>query len=390
METIYQSLIEGRWADAQSELKTFVRGRFGLEVATVEFQNSAVSLNSFKGVMITAQGGRYFFKTHIEKAGEVDEYAGVQLLESAGYPVLVPLFVSSERGKELLIYPLIEDPSVFDLVVALRESRSCVEVEALKKAQETLDQKLLELYKKNFDPNPPPHFPAIQQLFYRRLSGERFEQFYRGRSRRLGNRHVAFEELECANWIVNGKSYGQMCDWLATARRLLALEKALPFTIIGHGDAHNGNLFYNSEGGLRYFDPAFAGRHDPFLDLAKPLFHNTFARWMYFPAEVEKTVHLDVHWKAGQLFIDHDFQPNDVERLFLNSKMKHVIHPLVAWLSEQGVLPSDWCERLRASLLCCPLLTVNLFDEQKYSPAMSALGFAMVAQMAYFDFNSYS
>lgn len=387
MELIYQFLINGRLEEAARELKTFVRGRFGFDVENVEFQNSAVSLNSFKGVFTTEHGERYFFKTHIEKAGEVHEYAGAQLLDSAGYPIIVPSFVSNERGKELLIYPLIEDPSVFDLVVALREGRSSVEVGALKRAQETLDQTLFELYKKSFDPNPPPDFPAVQQLFYRRLNGERFESFYRGRSRRLGDRNVAFEELERAEWVINGKPCGRMHDWLKAARRLLAPEATFPFTIIGHGDAHNGNLFYGPQG-LRYFDPAFAGRHDPFLDLTKPIFHNTFARWMYFPDEVEKSTFVKVRWESGVLFIDHDFQPNEVEGLFLQSKMAHVLEPLIPWLAEQGVFPSDWPERLRASLLCCPLFTVNLFDEEKYSPAMSALGFAMVAQMANFNFDS--
>jgi hypothetical protein len=221
------------------------------------------------------------------------------------------------------------------------------------------------------------------------LNGERFASFYRGRSRRLGDRNVAFEELEQAEWVVNGKSCGRMGDWLEAGRRLLAPENTLPFTIIGHGDAHNGNLFYGPQG-LRYFDPAFAGRHDPFLDLTKPIFHNTFARWMYFSEDVEKSTDVRVRWESNTFFVDHDFQPNGVELLFLNSKLSHVLEPLVVWLGEQGLLPLDWQERMRASLLCCPLLTVNLFDEQKYSPAMSALGFSMVVQMANFPFNAYS
>ena len=68
---------------------------------------------------------------------------------------------------------------------------------------------------------------------------------------------------------------------IARAKFLLEPAQSGP-AVVGHGDAHNGNLFLR-EAGMVYFDPAFAGRHDPLLDLVKPLYHNVHAMWMYFP-----------------------------------------------------------------------------------------------------------
>ena len=65
-------------------------------------------------------------------------------------------------------------------------------------------------------------------------------------------------------------------------------------TVIGHGDAHFGNVFLEEQTHYRYFDPAFAGRHAPILDIVKPFFHNVFAMWMYFPQEIERDLHISV------------------------------------------------------------------------------------------------
>jgi len=381
MERIYQNLVQGFDCVASQQLTDFLMTRFGLMGEELEFQNSEVSLNSFKGVFV-AEGQRYFFKTHIELGGEVSEYAGAELLGEAGYPVVTPVFVSNEQGRELLVYLFVEAPSLFELV---REGRVSDEV---RRAQTQLDRMLFEIYKKTFQMEESPQFPEVQQLFYRRLAGGRFAEFYQGKTRELGGRMVSFEELEVMELVVNGVSCGVLGEWLARARDCLSSQAMLPFTVVGHGDAHNGNLFYEKEG-LRYFDPAYAGRMDPFLDLAKPLFHNTWARWMYFPEKVEATFDVAVRWGEGRILIDHTAFPDEVEQFFFDSKMREVVGPLLDFLREKDCLPFDWQDRLRSALLCCPLLTVNLFDESRYSSAMASLGLARVAEMATFDFNPY-
>jgi hypothetical protein len=391
MEAIYRLLLAGDESRAAAGLRQFLTDGFGLAVETLEFQQSAVSLNSFKGVFEVEDGTRYFFKTHIEEEGEVQEYAGAQLLVEAGYPMISPAFVSQEKGRELLVYPYIEDRSLFDWVKLINEGEANDKVDAIVRAQEALDRRLFEIYRETLRLEAP-EYPDVQQLFYRRLESSRYDNFYRGQSREFAGQNRSFEALLAARWIVNGVDRGGMSEWLASARRLLAPESMLPFSVVGHGDAHNGNVFFGEDelgdARLRYFDPAYAGRMDPFLDLSKPIFHNTCARWMYFPEWVERDFTIDVSMSDGVVRVDMDFEPSDIERSFFNSKVKNVLAPMLRLLRERGILPADWEDRLRASLLCCPLLTMNLFDESKYSPSISALGFAVVAEMANFDFKS--
>jgi len=387
MDQIYTLLQQNREQEAKEALVEFLRTQFPLNPKNLRFLQSAVSLNSFKGEF-ESEGKRYFFKTHIEVAGEIREYAGAKMLEEAGYPMIVPAYVCVDRGRELLVYPFITDASVFDLVAGETfQKKKEVDFGAFFQAQNKFDQQIFKAYQRSFQRKEKSVFPAVQQLFYLRLNGARFQDFYQGKSREFSGKVVDFDSLARSRWIVNGKDCGRLGEAIEQAKRLLAPEAQLPFTVVGHGDAHNGNVFYG-EKGLRLFDPAYAGRMDPFLDLTKPLFHNVFARWMYFPQEVETRIKVDFKIREGVVEITHNYELDEWERLFLTSKMENVLKPLVAWLRAQGDLPTDWEDRLRSSLLCCPLLTVNLFDVKKYSPAMAMLGFARVMEMATFNFNN--
>lgn len=384
MEQIYILLQQNREPEAKEALVEFLRMQFSLNPENLCFLQSAVSLNSFKGEF-ESDGKRYFFKTHIEAAGEIREYAGAKMLEEAGYPMIVPAYACVDRGRELLVYPFITEASIFELVAeAALQGKRKIDFETFSRAQNKFDQQVFEVYQRSFRRNENLIFPSVQQLFYLRLNGSRFQDFYQEKSREFGGRQVIdFESLSRARWIVNGKECGVLGEAIERAKRLLTPEAQLPFTVVGHGDAHNGNVFYGKNG-LRLFDPAYAGRMDPFLDLTKPLFHNVFARWMYFPQEVEARTKVDFQIRKGVIEVTYDYELDEWERLFLQSKMENVLKPLVEWLRAQGDLPSDWQDRLRSSLLCCPLLTVNLFDEKKYSPAMAMLGFARVMEMASF------
>lgn len=355
MEEIYLLLQLGKEREAQKMLSGFLSQKFGLKVASLQFLQSAVSLNSFKG-SFKVGAKKYFFKTHIEQGGEIAEYAGAELLEKAGYPVISPVCFCNERGRELVVYPWISDPSLFDLK----------EFDFAK--QEALDKRVFEIYMETFE-RGAYEYPAVQQLFYRRLVGPRFENFYSDLN-------------EDERWIVNGKDLGILGEKLDMARRLLGPSAMLNFSVVGHGDAHNGNVFLG-ERGLRYFDPAYAGRMDPFLDLTKPIFHNTLARWMYFP---EEEFELCVKREKGRVMIDYEYPLTVLEKSFLNSKMNNILNPLVEFLKAEKLLPPDWENRLQSSLLCCPLLTKNL---NNYREKVKWLGFARVMEMANFDFNPY-
>src|SRR5690606_6796511 len=128
-------------------------------------------------------------------------------------------------------------------------------------------------------------------------------------------------------------------------------------SIVGHGDAHNGNVFYRAQtNSLLYFDPAFAGRHHPLLDLTKPLFHNVFAMWMYFPREKADCTQALLRREDDVWNVEHDYAIHPVREMFLESKIERVLIPILCELQAKGWLREDWRAYLKAALFCCPFL----------------------------------
>jgi Phosphotransferase enzyme family len=215
----------------------------------------------------------------------------------------------------------------------------------------------------------------VFQLFYHRLVGGRFDQFYRGSVVPLLER--PWEEIEGLPWVINGRRFEKpLAALVSDAVRLLDPAQAGP-TVVGHGDAHNGNVFYRGpDEQLLYFDPAFAGAHHPLLDLTKPLYHNTLAQWMYFPEEKGAALHLSAEIRDGAVVVEHDYAMNSLRQGILDSKKELVLRPIVAELAARKWLREDWREYLRAAVFCCPLLTMNLCDRGKFPANVSILGLA--------------
>ncbi len=164
------------------------------------------------------------------------------------------------------------------------------------------------------------------------------------------------------------------------AIKLLRPEQA-GASVIGHGDAHNGNVFFREDAPLTYFDPAFAGRHSPLLDLTKPLFHNVFAMWMYFPQEKAAQTRITLRREGDVWRVEHDYALPPIRQMFLRSKVERVLMPMLQTLQARGWLAPDWRAYLKAALFCCPFLTMNLTDPAKFPPEISLLGLAMAVEM---------
>src|SRR5690349_9113196 len=81
---------------AERLLGTFIRDTFTLPVTTVELRPLAVSLNSFNGFLTLEDGKKLFFKTHAEPDSVISEYYNAQRLADAGYPIIQPIFSSTE------------------------------------------------------------------------------------------------------------------------------------------------------------------------------------------------------------------------------------------------------------------------------------------------------
>src|SRR5258705_5910321 len=314
---------------AERLLLGFLQETFSLDVVSVRLRPLAVSLNSFNGFLGLADGRRLFFKTHTEPGSVIGEYYNAGTLAEAGYPVLRPLFSSTEAGRQLLIYEVVEDPSVFDVAWTIENGDTAL-LETLTAAQHDADRALAEIYRDTLAHDQPEAAEApVHQLFYHRLTGERYRQFYR-RDGKVSLPGGTFDlpELGGATWTINGQHYASSLDELiARSVRLLTPTPRGP-SVVGHGDAHNGNVFLRAaQRSLVYFDPAFAGRHDPLLDLAKPLFHNTFAMWMYFPDVLAERVRVTSTITAESIVVEHDHGLAPVPRMFFGSKVSHTWTP---------------------------------------------------------------
>ncbi|MBE0688975.1 MAG: hypothetical protein IH587_02490 [Anaerolineae bacterium] len=375
-------------AAAEAMLLDFVRGQFALDVERVELRPLAVSLNSFNGFLYLRGGERLFFKTHTEPDNIVGEYYNAEQLAEAGYPILRPRMQSTEVGKQLLIYDYIDAPSVFDVAWAI-EQGDARESASLSAAQGALDDALWAIYERTLAPQSAEDAERapVHQLFYHRLTGGRLARFYGPDAPplRIDDRAVAFADVRRLKWTINGQRYDLSLDDII-ARAIALLHPAQPGpSIAGHGDAHNGNLFYHKDAPgevhLTYFDPAFAGRHHPLLDLTKPLFHNVFAMWMYHPADKAARAQIAARIDGDRITVTHDYALHPIRLMFWRSKVERVLIPTLKLLTAKEQLRADWRAYLKAALFCCPLLTKNLLDADTYPPEIALLGLAQTVEM---------
>jgi len=165
-------------SEAEKLLLSFLRDIYPETVTHVELRPLAISLNSFNGFMTVESGKRYFFKTHTESDTVINEYYNSGLLADAGYPIIRPVFQSTVPGKQILIYELIENPSVFDYAWDV-EIAKIADFQSIASAQFACDQQLLQIYRNtltSISAQENTQAP-IHQLFFHRLTGGRLERF---------------------------------------------------------------------------------------------------------------------------------------------------------------------------------------------------------------------
>lgn len=368
---------------AHDLLRGFIRDVFGLEAAAVVLRPQAVSLNSFNGFLTLADGRRLFFKSHVEPGNVIAEYYNSDLLAGVGYPIIRPVYASTTPGRQMLLYEVVEDRSVFDVAWEI-EQGGVGDPEALCAAQNAADDHLWQIYRAvlSWQQSGDHARAPVHQLFYHRLTRGRLDAFY-GPGTRVtlpGLDAVSVEQVRRAHWTINGVPFrDSLNDVIARAVNLLEPAQDGP-AVVGHGDAHNGNVFLRGDA-LVYFDPAFAGRHDPLLDLTKPLYHNVFAMWMYFPRELAGRKGADLTCDGDRFVVTYSQELGAVRRMFWQSKTERVLVPLLRELRMRGWLRPDWRAYLQAALACCPLLTMNLTDGGRFPPCIALLGLAHVVEM---------
>jgi hypothetical protein len=113
----------------------------------------------------------------------------------------------------------------------------------------------------------------------------------------------------------------------------------------------------------------------------KPLYHNVFASWMYFPQVKAAQTNVRIQYREGTLAVDHDYRVHPVRSMFLRSKVENVLMPLLAELAARDWVRPDWRTRMKKALMCCPLLTIKLADPQTIPSEIAFLGLASAVEM---------
>lgn len=382
---------------AERLLSRWFASHMDLQVDKLTLMPKPVSVNSLHGIY-QVNGQEYFFKTHIEEQQIREEYAHAALIADAGYNVVKPLHTMHEKDQHMVIYPVIRWPVMFDLMRVVEIGKTAqTKIEVLAAAEKCDCQRLLEIYRSTLAASTAEeHAKApIHQLFWHRLTGGRLSNFYARelfpfpglQGTRGHERGLVFEDLLRYRWIINGTAISgalpTLGDLIERAKVVLNPTRAA-MTVIGHGDAHFGNVFLEEQTNYLYFDSAFAGRHSPILDIVKPFFHNVFATWMYFPREVGRDLQITVAVRKGSIFVEHNYELTSGRRAILDTKQEYLLKPLIALLHERNALPADWEEMFRLALMCCPLLTVNLLDREKRPEEICWLGLSQVMEMGNF------
>jgi len=236
-------------AAAEKMLLEFLRKNQDPEITKIELLPKPESLNSVNGFVTYSDQKKLFFKSHTEEGEKLDEYYNAVLLAEAGYPVFSSKKIETQPGQQIVLYEIIDLPTLFDLVKQEEDSASKGSAtklgERLVRAQRALDERTFGIYQATYqDISAAEHARApVHQLFVHRLeSSGRIAKFYSGKSIELNGRVVPFEALAVKRWIVNGVEYKENLNELIERSRCYLVPAAGP-SIIGHGDAHNGNVF---------------------------------------------------------------------------------------------------------------------------------------------------
>ncbi|MFL5695595.1 MAG: HAD family hydrolase [Ktedonobacteraceae bacterium] len=374
---------------AERLLRRWFARHMHLKAESVTLMPKAVSLNSFNG-FYRLNGEEYFFKTHVEEQGVLEEYYHAELLHKAGYNIVRPLQTLHEEGRQMVVYPVVHWPVMFDLVRAVELGKAeDISAEMLVAAEKRECERLLSIYTATlaYSTAEENARAPIHQLFWHRLTGGRLKSFYEGklvsfpRSSYSQDAGILFEELLNYRWIINGKEHQRTLGELIERARVVLNPACETMTVTGHGDAHFGNVFLEEQKDYLYFDPAFAGHHAPLLDIIKPLFHNVFAAWMYFPHEIALELQLSVTTRDTNIYVEHNYDLVPVRQAIFHTKLEYLLAPLLQMLRSREALLADWMEIVPLALMCCPLLTINLLDRERMPAAISWLGLTQVIEM---------
>lgn len=377
---IQKTAQEGNIKLAEKMLADFLHQLFGFKIENLHIREDRLSLNSVNGIVYFLEPEKkaglrqLFFKFHHEENEEgLKEYYNSRLLADNGFPVEMPVYASTEVGKQVLLYPV----KISERMADICKRHEYNAFDRIVEAQRGLDILSAEKYIGSLHEAGLDKLndELILQLFYKRLVGEnnRYQQFYAGHNFEFpDNLNIKFEQLATLKWRVNGVEYKEtLGDAFAKALKNMAPEahllpgKKTYAAVVAHGDAHNGNVWFNNAepAYLSLFDPAFAGLDIPaLLAEIKATFHNIFAHplWLYDSLEADSTFEISAKINGGFIDVTHNWKLSPLRVEFLNSKRDLLWKPLLNELKSKNLLAPNWQEYMRSALFCCPTLVMNL------------------------------
>ncbi len=373
-------------AGAEALTLQWLRNELGVDATTVSLKPKAVSLNSFNG-FATIDGEELFFKSHVEPDSVIAEYYNAESLHDAGYNIVRPIKTVHESGQQIAFYPKITSPVVFDIMREIETATATMSADVVVTAERDECVRLRQAYvdgSSSVDAAKNSLAP-VHQLFWHRLTGARYKNFYAGSQIVLPDGHDTcdWSMLLDAHVTVNGVEQARTLQQLIDEAKTVLDPAQDEIVAPGHGDAHYGNVFLEDGERFLYFDPAFGGRHSPVLDMVKPLFHNVFAQWMYFPADKATQLSTRVAVGPDRIDIEYGSYVPLVRQMILDIKHRELVQPNLDWAADQGV--TNATRKFHLALMCCPLLTMNLTDAARFGPEVQWAGIAQALQMGNWD-----
>lgn len=358
----------------------------GIEIVSIIPLQTSAALNSVAAnVRFKHQGRDYdsFAKVHIESnrsensissAAGMREYEGAELLEESGWPVVRPIELPFNKDYPVLFYPKVDAPTLFQL---LEESYSedvnkitRMQFDALRVFEQRVGQAAVQSVKTvpAQQARDEQHAPA-QSLFASRLaSGGRIDQWYRPATEIYLpglDSPIPWHDLSHSKWRVNGRDYRHsIAELVANAKRMLSFEGETEAVVcVAHGDDHAGNIFVPSNGtSATVFDPAVAGYSPAALAHVKAFMHSGVLpiAGLYYDPKLEFCNYrrVDGVLEASISFERSARLQQHVEIAKNISDLRFV--PLFNSLSLMGVDTNREIERMKAAMITCCLLVINV------------------------------
>jgi len=368
----------------------------GVVIISITPRITTAALNSVSAfVKFTLQGVDYdtFCKIHVESnrnelkntgGAGIDEYQNADLIAEYGWPVNQPILQEHINPDfPIIIYKLITDPTLFDLIESsfltgnpeltdadfkgLHEFNSTVGAACIRSTRLVPSS---EAVSENTAP--------MQSLFYERVAeGGRITQWYTSEKifdlPGANGKIIAtpWKELLEYQWIINGTHYNSTLNHvIESTRQFLSFQGQTQAAVcVSHGDDHAGNLFLQRsnktvevETSVTSMDPAFAGWNPSLLSHVKSFIHNGIlpAAGIYYEPNLP-TCEYDISSNIINVTVDYTKAPNFDQLIKISNQITDTrIIPMLKHMSTIGLDPTYSMSQFKYALTTCCYLVIDV------------------------------